>query len=203
MIWTLEGIPSVRAANFLGLASFSTSTMDAKLLKEAISDSIENIPVGLQWKTISIRSQGSIPKEQQVKLHIYVNELDVNMAKPLLTALYASKMGARHIFPLHICMCLILELDAVLNTKGQVNVDKLQACQNMWTLGKLITIKTWEIELLNDESKELGMSLWDAVMELQHPTNKNSTYSTASINTSETSVTSSQCSNQPNLRHMQ
>jgi len=123
--------------------------------------------VELRWKAISIGSQGSIPKEQQVKaLHIYVDELDVNVAKPLLTALYASKMGAGHIFPLHICMHLMPELDAILNTKGQVNVDKLQACQNTWTLGKLITIKTWEIKLLDNESEELGMSLRDAMMEL-------------------------------------
>jgi len=151
----------------LGWLLFSTSTMDAELLKKAISDSIENIPVGLRWKTISIGSQGPIPKEQQVKaLHIYVDELDVNMAKLLLTALYASKMGVGHIFPLHIRMRLVPELDAVLHTKGQMNVDKLQACQNTWTSGKLITIKTWEIKLLDDESEALGMSLQDAMMEL-------------------------------------
>jgi len=38
-------------------------------------------------------------------------------------------------------MRLVLELDAVLNTKGRQNVDKLQACQNTWTSGKLIQIK--------------------------------------------------------------
>jgi len=39
-------------------------------------------------------------------------------------------------------------------------------------LGKLIQIKTWEIKLLDDKSKELGMTLHDAMMDLQHPTNK-------------------------------
>jgi len=77
--------------------------MDAELLKEAISDSIENILVGLHWKTISIRSQRPIPEAQQVRaLHVYVDELDVQMAKPLLTALYASKTAEDHKFPLHI-----------------------------------------------------------------------------------------------------
>jgi len=149
------------------------STMNTKLLKEAISDCIENIPVGLQRKTISIGLQGPISLAQQVKaLHIYVDELDVNMAKPLLTAIYASKMTKDHKFPLHICMCLMPELDAVLNTKGRANVDKLCACQNTWTSKKLITIKTWEIKSLDNESEELGMTLRDAMMELQHPTNK-------------------------------
>jgi len=74
--------------------------MDAELLKEAILDSIKNISIGLRWKTINIGSQGSIPKNQQVKaLHIYVDKLDINMAKLLLMALYASKQ-AKNIFPL-------------------------------------------------------------------------------------------------------
>jgi len=28
--------------------------------------------------------------------------------------------------------------------------------------GKLVQIKTWEIELLDDKSEELGMMLWDS-----------------------------------------
>jgi len=32
---------------------FSTQTMDIELLKDAVSDQLENIPVGLCWKTIS------------------------------------------------------------------------------------------------------------------------------------------------------
>jgi len=32
--------------------------------------------------------------------------------------------------------------------------------------------KTWKIELLDDKSKLLGMSLSDVMMALQHPTNK-------------------------------
>jgi len=66
----------------LGWLLFSTQTMDMELLKEAISNQIKNIPVGLCWKTISHGSQGAIPKEQQVKaLHVLVDKLDVNMAK--------------------------------------------------------------------------------------------------------------------------
>jgi len=98
-----------------------------------------------------------------------VDELDVSMAKPLIMALCASKMSKDHKFPLHIQMHLVPKMDAVLNTKGQQNMDKLQACQNTWLLGKLIQIKMWEIELLDNESKELGMTLRDAMMDLRHP----------------------------------
>jgi len=156
----------------LGWLLFSTQSMDVELLKDAISNLIENVPVGLRWKMISHGSQGAIPKEQQVKaLHVLVDELDVPMAKPLLTALYTNNPSADHQFPLHIRMRLVPEMDAVLNTKGRQNVDKLRACQNTWLSGKLIQIKTWEIELLDDESEELGMTLRDAMMDLRHPTN--------------------------------
>jgi len=94
--------------------------MDVELLKEAISNLIENIPIGLHGKTISQGSQGLIPKEQQVKvLHILVDELDVNMTKLLITDLYASKTAADHKFSLHIWMRLIQEMDVVIDTKGQ------------------------------------------------------------------------------------
>jgi len=136
-------------------------------------DAIDHVPVGLHWKTISHGTQGSIPKDQQVKaLHVLVDELDVNMAKPLIMAQYTSKPLANHQFPLHIRMQLVLEIDSVLNTKGRQNVEKLRSCQKTWLSGKLIQIKTWEIELLDDESKELGMTLHDAMMDLRHPTNK-------------------------------
>jgi len=156
----------------LGWLLFSTQTMDINLLKDAISDHLENIPIGLRWKMISQGSQGAIPKDQQVKaLHVLVDELDVPMAKPLLLALYTSKPGANHKFPLHIRMQIVPEIDMVLNTKGRQSVDKLRACQKTWLAGKLIQIKTWEIELLDDESEELGMTLRDAMMDLRHPTN--------------------------------
>jgi len=96
----------------------------------------------------------------------------VQMAKPLLMALYASKTAKDHKFPLHIQTKLVPELDMVLNTKGRQNVDKLHACQNTWTLGKLIQIKTWEIELLDDKNELLAMSLHNAMMAIRHPTNK-------------------------------
>jgi len=103
----------------LGWLLFSTQMMDIKLLKVAILDQIENIPISLHWKMISHGSQGAILKNQQVKaLHILVNELDVPMAKPLILALYTSKPGADHKFLLHIWMHIILEMDTILNTKG-------------------------------------------------------------------------------------
>jgi len=157
----------------LGWLLFSMQTMDINLLKDVISNHLENIPVGLRWKMISQGSQGAIPKDQQVKaLHVLVDELDVPMAKLLLLALYTSRPGANHKFPLHIQMHIVLEIDMVLNTKGRQSVDKLRACQKMWLAGKLIQIKTWEIELLDDESEELGMMLRDAMMDLRHPTNQ-------------------------------
>jgi len=68
---------------------------------------------------ISISAQGSIPQEQQVKaLHLYVNELDAAVAKPLLMNLYTSKPTPVHAFPLGIQMRLVLELNIILNTKG-------------------------------------------------------------------------------------
>ncbi len=63
-------------------------------------------------------------------------------------------------------------METVLNTKGRQNIDKLRTCQKTWLSGKLIQIKTWEIELLDDESEELGMSLHDAMMDLRHLTNQ-------------------------------
>jgi len=103
----------------LGWLLFSTQTMDVELLKEAISDKLENIPVGLHWKMISQGLQGAIPKNMQVKaLYMLVDELDVPMAKPLLMALYTSKLSEDHQFPLHVCMRLVLEMDTILNTKG-------------------------------------------------------------------------------------
>jgi len=38
--------------------------------------------------------QGTLPKDQQIKvLHMYVDELDMNLAKPLLMQLYTSKLA--------------------------------------------------------------------------------------------------------------
>jgi len=141
-------------------------------LQEAISEAIDGIPVSLWWKTISQGSQGTIPKDQQVKaLHVLVDELDVAIAKPLITALYTSKPTTDHQFPLHVRLWLVPKIGVVLNMKGCQNVEKLRSCQKTWLSGKLVEIKTWEIELLDDESEELGMTLRDAMMALRHPTN--------------------------------
>jgi len=69
-------------------------------------------------------------------------------------------------------MRLVPEIDLVLNLKGWKNVHKLRACQNNWNRMKLTYIKTWEIELLDSCSGLLGMSLWDAMMSIHHPTNE-------------------------------
>jgi len=87
-------------------------------------------------------AQGSIPKEQQVKaLCLYVDELDIAIAKPQLMDVYISKPALGHTFPLHIQMCLVPEIDTILNRKGWVNADWLWVCQNTWLVEKLIFIK--------------------------------------------------------------
>jgi len=63
--------------------------------------------------------QGKIANKNQVQaLHVYVNKLDVQEAKSQLMALYAGNASINHRFPLHICMCLVPEIDSVLNTHG-------------------------------------------------------------------------------------
>jgi len=151
---------------------FSTNTMDVEVLRGKISLCISLIPVGLCWKMISMGAQGSIPKDQQVKaLHLYVDELDAMLAKPLLMNLYTSKPAPCHSFPLHICMHLVPELDTILNTKGRNNANHLCACQNTWLAQKLIFIKTWEIKLLDHYNLQVQMNLHTAMMSLCHPTN--------------------------------
>jgi len=116
----------------LGWLLFSASTMDVKVLSGDISLWLSLIPVGLQWKMISMGAQGSIPKAQQVKaLHLYVDELDTTLAKPLLMELYTNKSAPGHAFLLHIQMQLVPEIDSILNTNGRANADQLCACQNM------------------------------------------------------------------------
>jgi len=119
---------------------------------------------------------------------VLVDELDVPMAKPLILALFTSKPSADHRFPLHIRMHIVLEMEMVLNTKRQQNVDKLCTCQNTWLSGKLIQIKTWEIELLDDKSDKLVMTLCDVMMDLCHPTNKKFNLFHLLTNTSVTHV---------------
>jgi len=68
---------------------------------------------------ISLGTQGSVPKDQQVKvLHLYMDELDATVAKPRLMEVYTSKPEPGHVFPLQIQMRLVPEIDSILNTKG-------------------------------------------------------------------------------------
>jgi len=73
---------------------------------------------------ISMGAQGSVPKEQQVKaLHLYVDKLDVALAKPRLMEVYTSKPAQGHHSPLQIQMHLVPEIDLILNTKGHTNAE--------------------------------------------------------------------------------
>jgi len=157
----------------LGWLLFSTSTMDIEVLRGEITLRIGSIPVGLRWKMISLGTQGSVPKDQQVKaLHLYVDELDATVAKPRLMEVYTSKPEPGHFFPLQIRMRLVPEIDSILNTKGRSNAERLRACQNTWNAEKLAYIKTWEIELLDHYNLHLQMNLRMAMMTLRHPTNE-------------------------------
>jgi len=144
----------------VGWLLFSTNSTNTEILKKEISKFIDDIPVGLCWKMISLGTQGKIPKENQVHaLHVYVDEMDTAAAKLRLTALYEGNASIGHMFPLHIRMRLVPEIDSVLNTQGRQKIDKLRACQATWTTTKLITLKTWEIEFLDERNKDMGMSL--------------------------------------------
>jgi len=41
----------------------------------------------------------------------------------------------------------------------------------MWTMTKLVTLKTWEIEFLDKCNWDMGISLCDVMMELKHLAN--------------------------------
>jgi len=58
-------------------------------------------------------------------LQVYVDEMDVAVAKPRLTELYEGNARIRHVFPLHIHMQLVPEIDSVLNKQGQRKINKL------------------------------------------------------------------------------
>jgi len=141
----------------VGWLLFSTNNTNTEILKREISKFIEDIPVGLRWKMISLGTQGKIAKENQVQaLHIYVDEMDALAAKPRLMELYTGNASIDHQFPLHMRMRLVPEIDSVLNMQGCHKIDKLRACQATWTTTKLVTLKTWEIEFLNKQSREMG-----------------------------------------------
>jgi len=157
----------------VGWLLFSTPIMDINILKATIMMAIGGVPVSLRWKMILLGTQGTVPDDQKIKaLHVYMDELDVPMAKPLLMQLYASKTNEGHKFPLGIHMCLVPEIDTILNTKGRKNAEKLQACQNTWNTLKYTIIKTWEFELLDHFHTGVNHSLQDAIMSIPHPTNK-------------------------------
>jgi len=82
---------------------FSTNNIITNILKWEISKFIEDIPVSLRWKMITLGTQGKIPKENQVRaLHVYVDKLDVHMAKSRLLEVYAGNASTNHNSPLHI-----------------------------------------------------------------------------------------------------
>jgi len=136
------------------------------------SQNLLTTSVSLHWKMVSLGTQGKIAPEKIVRvLHIYVNKMDVQAAKPWLTTLYTENASVDHRFPLHIQMWLVPEIDSVLNTQGRRKIGKLHACQATWTMTKLVLLKTWEIEFLNKHNPKMGMSLRDAMMAIKHLAN--------------------------------
>jgi len=56
--------------------------MDTEALQQSITENLQDIPVGLCWKMISLGVQGQLKLEDQVHtLHIHVDKLDAAMAK--------------------------------------------------------------------------------------------------------------------------
>jgi len=103
----------------LGWLLFSTNLMATELLEQAITKMVYLVMVGLRWKMINMGMQGKIKPDNQIwALCIYMDELNVNMAKSLLIVLYLSKPAEGHQFPLGVRMCLVPEIDLVLNEKG-------------------------------------------------------------------------------------
>jgi len=98
---------------------FLTNNIITDILKHKISRFIEDILVGLQWKMITLGTQGKIPKENPVRaLHVYIDELNVNATKPQLLAVYTGNASTNHSFPLYIQMCLVPKIDSILNMQG-------------------------------------------------------------------------------------
>jgi len=137
----------------VGWLLFSTNNTNTEILKKEILQFIDDIPVGLRWKMVSLGTQGKIALENIVQaLHVYVDEMDVQAAKPRLTPLYAGNASVDHQFPLHIQMRLVPKIDSVLNTQGWHKIDKLRTCQATWIMTKLVLLKTWEIEFLDEQN---------------------------------------------------
>jgi len=108
---------------------------------------------------VSLGTQGKIPKENIVcTLHVYVDKINIQTAKPQLITLYAGNASIDHRSPLHIHMQLVPEIDSVLNMQGRHKINKLHACQATWITTKLVMLKTWEIKFLNEHNSTMGMS---------------------------------------------
>jgi len=54
---------------------------------------------------------------------------------------------------------------------------------------KLVTLKTREIEFLDEETIAMGMSLWDTMMSIKHPSNPQFSLSIQLTNIGKTIVT--------------
>jgi len=150
---------------------FSTNTMDPVLLKEQISECIQDIPVSLCWKMINMGTQGKVKDDDQVQVLHLCRQTWCKDGQTTTMTLYTSQ-SEDHAFPLHIQMWLVPEINLVLNLKRRKNVEKLYTCQNTWNQTKFTFIKTWEIELLDStRSRILWLLLQDAMMSIWHPTN--------------------------------
>jgi len=100
-----------------------------ELLQGAIADKTHDVPIGLRWKMIHLGTQGKVKPEDQIwVLCLFINNMGMIMAKPLLSELYPSKPGKNHTFPFTTQLKLILEVDA--HQKGCKNLEKIWACWN-------------------------------------------------------------------------
>jgi len=86
-LWCKEkrfGLFAVRKHGRSWMALISINTMDTETLQQLITKHIQDVPVMLRWKMISLGIQGLVKPENQVQgLHLYVDEIDIVMAKLL------------------------------------------------------------------------------------------------------------------------
>jgi len=118
---------------------------------------------------INMGMQGSLKLEDQVDaLHIYVDELNAKMAKLLLMAHYKSYPSTDHVFPLHMQMQLVPEINSVLH-QGQEKCGKVMCLPKYVEQDKIELYQDLGDQVLDSQSRLLWISLWDAMMAIWHP----------------------------------
>jgi hypothetical protein len=134
----------------LGWLLFSTRTMDAALLKDAIYKK-NGVHVGLRWRMISTGKSGKLPLDQQIRaLHLEVDAEDRDGAD-LIRLMYAHNA---HTFPLGIHLRRVPEIDNA-NVFSMATATQLRARQADF-VANIRTATTWEIMALDHPDPNNG-----------------------------------------------